>query len=116
MPNLFNPSNLAPSHHPLNVTKQVLGPTSFNLSWSPPPVEHHHGEIQRYNVNVTEVETGRKLRYSTQSTEIVIQNLHPFYLYNCTVSAFTVAEGPYSTVIGVRTEEAGNKFLVTHLR
>ena len=46
--------------------------------------------------------------YSTQSTAIVIRDLHPFYLYNCTVTAFTVGEGPSSAIIGVRTEEAGN--------
>ena len=99
---------LVPSHHPLNLTEQVLGPTSFRLRWNPPPVEHHNGVIQSYNVNVTEIETGRKLRYSTQSTAIVIRDLHPFYLYNCTVTAVTVGEGPSSAIIGVRTEEAGN--------
>ena len=104
--------NTAPSHHPLNITEQVLGPTSFRLSWSPPPVEHHNGVIRGYNVNLTEIETGRKLRYSTQSTVIVIRALHPFYLYNCTVTAFTVSEGPSSAIIGVRTEEAGNNLLV----
>ena len=61
---------------------------------------------------MTEIETGRELRYSTQSTAIVIRALHPFYLYNCTVTAFTVGEGPSSAIIGVRTEEAGNNFLV----
>ena len=105
LPNLIT---LVPSHHPLNITEQVLGPTSFRLSWSPPPVEHHNGVIRGYNVNVTEIETGRKLRYSTQSTAIVIRALHPFYLYNCTMTAFTVGEGPSSAIIGVRTEEAGN--------
>ena len=99
--------NAAPSHHPLNISKQVLGPTSIRLRWNPPPEEHHNGVVRSYRVNVTEVETGRKLRYSTESTEIVIRNLHPFYLYNCTVTAVTVDEGPYSAIIGARTEEAG---------
>ena len=33
--------------------------------------------------------------------------LHPYYLYECAVSAVTVAEGPYSAPIAVRTHEAG---------
>ena len=105
--------NIAPSHHPQNITEQVLGPTSIHLSWSPPPEEHHNGVVRSYRVNVTEVETGRKLRYSTGSAEIVIRNLHPYYLYNCTVTAVTVDEGPYSAVIAVRTKEAGNTNFLT---
>jgi len=112
--------NAAPSHHPLNISKQVLGPTSIRLRWNSPPEEHHNGVIRSYRVNVTEVETGRMLRYSTESTEIVIRNLHPFYLYNCTVTAVTVDEGPYSAVIGARTEEAApsaapSNLQVTHV-
>ena len=64
---------------------------------------------------MTEVETGRKLRYSIESTELVIRNLHPFYLYNCTVTAVTVDEGPYSAVIGARTEEAGKHINIPSL-
>jgi len=62
---------------------------------------------------VSEVETGRKLRYNTESTEIDIRNLHPFYLYNCTVTVVTFDEGPYSAVIAVRTKEAGNTNFLT---
>ena len=108
--------NIAPSHHPQNIIEQVLGPTSIHLSWSPPPEEHHNGVVRSYRVNVTEVETGRKLRYSTGSAEIVIRNLHPYYLYNCTVTAVTVDEGPYSAVIAVRTKEAGNTNFLTSFR
>jgi len=77
------------------------------LSWSPPPEEHHNGVVRSYRVNVTEVETGRKLRYSTESTEIVIRNLHPYYLYECRVAAVAVVCGPFSTPVQVRTEEDG---------
>lgn len=40
--------------------------------------------------------------------DINIGSLHPYYYYNCTVSARTSAgTGPYSTPITVQTEEAG---------
>ena len=75
--------------------------------WEAPPSEHHNGEIREYRVNVTEVETGSMLQYSTEDTEITITGLHPYYRYVCTVTAVTVSEGPYSANVTVRTHEAG---------
>ena len=62
-----------------------------------------------YTIHITEVNTGRNFRHTTVTnvTEIVVEDLHPFYLYNCTVSAVTTEEGPHSTVIAVITAEAG---------
>lgn len=75
--------------------------------WEPPPPEHHNGEIREYRINVTEVETGNMLQYTTEDTEIIITDLHPYYRYVCTVTAVTVSEGPYSANITARTHEAG---------
>ena len=100
---------LAASHEPLNIAEEVLGPTSFRLTWDPPPEENHHGVIRGYRVYVTEIDTGRELQFSTDDseTEIIVENLHPYYLYNCSVAAITIAESPHRAVIGVRTAEAG---------
>lgn len=99
---------VAPTHVPQNITEFILGPTSFVLMWDPPPVEHHNGEIREYRINVTEVETGRKLKFATEDTEITISDLHSYYRYVCTVTAVTVGEGPYSANITARTHEDGN--------
>ena len=106
--NLMFWSTTAPTHVPRNITEVFLGPTSFILTWDPPPEEHHNGEIREYRINVTEVETTRQLRFTTEDTEITIRNLHPFYRYACTVTAVTVSEGPYSANITARTHEDGN--------
>ena len=45
-------------------------------------------------------------RVST-TTSIEITSLHPFYVYEWTVSAFTVGEGPYSSISTVTTPEDG---------
>ena len=73
--------------------------------WEPP--QDPNGLIHGYRVNVTEVETGRMFQLSTNTTSIVIGFLHPYYTYNCTVVAVTIAPGPFSSVITVRTDEAG---------
>ena len=71
-------------------------------------MEHHNGVITEYRVNVTVTNTGEQFQLATGDTEITISNLHPYYLYMCTVTAVTVAEGPYTASIAVRTAEAGN--------
>lgn len=100
---------IGPTHFPVNLTEEVLNSTSFRLLWAPPPTEHHNGQIRRYRVNVTELETGQLLAFTTPETELVVTGLHPYYLYECTVSAETVAVGPYSAAIAVRTHEAGKE-------
>lgn len=96
-----------PTHFPQNLTEEVLSPTSFRLRWDPPPLVHHNGQIRGYSVNVTETQTGQVSTFSTVVTEIVVSGLHPYFLYECAVSAITVAEGPFTAAIGVRTHEAG---------
>ena len=50
-------------------------------------------------------------RVST-TTSIEITSLHPFYIYEWRVSAFTVGEGPYSSISTVITPEDGKLILV----
>ena len=95
----------APGSHPSNTTGTTLNSTHIYLTWEPP--EDPNGNIHEYIVNVTEVETGRMFQLSTNTTSIIIGSLHPYYIYNCTVVAVTIAPGPFSTVITVRTDEAG---------
>ena len=69
---------------------------SVNLSWSAPLVADTNGIIREYHVNLVEVDTAQLLTYTTTNLFITIQSLHPFYTYNCSVSAFTVDTGPFS--------------------
>ncbi len=97
----------APTHSPQNLNGEVLGPYSLRLSWTPPPDDQHHGIIREYQIACAEHETGSMFRHSINTTEITIDSLHPFYLYNCSVGAVTVHEGPHSAIIALRTEESG---------
>ena len=77
------------------------------MTWEPPPPPDQNGFIRGYQVTVTEKVTSTTFQVSTNATELTISSLHPFYTYECTVSAITVAQGPYSMKVTVQTLEAG---------
>ena len=79
----------------------------IELIWSPPPADTHNGEIVHYIIDYTEVQTGMTSVTMSFNTTVTIGNLHPFYEYNITVSAFTVDFGPPSTSITIQTLEDG---------
>ena len=62
---------------------------------------------RRYIVNVTSVDGGEELITFSQTTIALVQNLDPFTTYVCTVSAETVAPGPFSPPIVFQTAEDG---------
>ena len=66
-----------------------------------------NGIIREYRINVTEVETGRVLVFNSTSTTLTLSSLHPYYTYQCIVSAYTVAVGPYTDIFTVVTPEDG---------
>ena len=96
-----------PSSHPLNTTGMPLNSTHIQLLWHPPPQSEHGGVIQEYRINITEHETGRMFQFTSEVSEITIGPLHPYYIYICTIAAFTVDEGPYSDNVVVITHEDG---------
>ena len=44
---------------------------------------------------------------SSTTESVLVHHLHPYYTYECVVSAFTVDSGPYSEVLTVTTSEDG---------
>ena len=80
----------------------------MTLSWNPPPFEDTNGPIQYYTVRVTEVDTNTTLpARNSFNTQITYTNLHPYYIYRCTVAAYTVGIGPYTQAITVQLAQAG---------
>ena len=90
---------IAPTAAPENVTVVDDSPSSVDLTWDPPPYEMQNGRIRHYNVRIIDDETGNVLTFTTNYTNITINNLVPFYNYTCTVSAETVGDGPSSDEI-----------------
>ena len=64
---------------------------------------------------MTELDTGLNLSINVlMETGYSVGSLHPFYTYNISVSAVTVAAGPYTEPYTIRTQEDG-KFLCSFL-
>ena len=96
-----------PTAPPSNLTISEVGSTYVELRWNAPHSSEHNGIIRFYTVIVSEVETNRSFSLNSISTQTTVTNLHPFYLYNFTVAAVTVASGPYSVQQSIRTLEDG---------
>ena len=74
--------------------------------WQNPPPEDQNGIIRLYFINISE-ESGRQFQLTSSTPHILVEFLHPFYTYVCTVAASTVDIGPYSPPLTVTTLEAG---------
>ena len=89
----------------------MLNSTDVYISWLPPEQSLQNGVIQKYIVSVYEISIDDALEETDvlDGTSIVITDLHPYYNYQVTVSAFTIGPGPYSDVMFTMDED-GNKF------
>ena len=99
----------APYAPPLNVRvdHSSISSNGFTLQWNPPELQYQNGVVDYYLITVVEVETGAVTNYTSLSTIYYISSLHPAYTYQCTVAAYTVGLGPFSTYIVVTTAEHG---------
>ena len=68
-------------------------------------MEYQNGVVDYYLITVVEVETGVETNYTSLSTTYYVSSLHPAYTYLCTVAAYTVGLGPFSSYIVVATAE-----------
>lgn len=91
---------------PSNSSGVAINSTHIFLTWDPPPLNQTHGDIQGYLITLLEYETGDVLQYNSNTTDLLVGPLHPYYIYNCSISAVTVEPGP-PIIIVVRTHEAG---------
>ena len=97
----------APSQPPTNVQVPTINPRKVELVWAPPPMDQQNGIIRRYIVNITNNDSGEEMITHSQTTSTLVQNLDPFTTYTCSVSAETVAPGPFSSAIMFQTAEDG---------
>lgn len=95
----------APTGPPLNLNGVTLSITLISLSWSPPEQIHINGIIDHYVVNVLEVYSNQVFVLIAKDTSIHVGPLHPYYLYECTVAAYTVGLGPFSSPVSVLAGE-----------
>jgi len=113
----------APSSVPVNIRLTVESSSTMTVSWEPPPLESHNGQLSYYDVLITETEvmnlesgtvvlsegmnSSRIYELSEGRTQLVAM-LHPSYRYSVEVAAATSAGvGPYSPAMSVVMLEAG---------
>ena len=96
-----------PAASPQELQAEIVNSRTLNLTWQLPLPEHRNGIIRRYTVIVEEMETGSINLYVTDELHIIIDELHPFYTYNCSVAAQTIGLGPFSTEVVIRMPEDG---------
>lgn len=97
----------APTGPPLSLQLSTPTPHSIHVSWSPPLTNKTNGIIQYYIVNITVSESSDIYMFEVSSTNLTVEDLHPYYMYHVVVSAFTVALGPYSVSQTVTTLQDG---------
>ena len=87
---------LAPSGPPLSFSAVAISSVSIRLSWASPLPEELNGVLVSYRVIVTEDATGEVFQQTTafDTNSLVVNSLHPYYNYQCSVAAFTIASGP----------------------
>ena len=89
-----------------------LNSTHLYLTWDPPPPSQVNGIIREYRLNITEAATGVLLQFTTDADEreLVVGDLHPYYIYHCSVVAYTILPGPVTSTFTIQTEEDSKSF------
>ena len=90
---LFSSLSSAPSAAPTDVSVTIETSSSVTFSWFPPPMSLQNGVIVAYSVQLWEMETNNVQLFESTALTFSINSLHPFYKYNLTVAAVTVAKG-----------------------
>ena len=94
-----------PTAPPENITSIVDSATQVTFDWSPPPPREVNGFLRIYIAELLERYTGRDWVLFAVDTGVSINSLHPYYIYDFKVSAYTIDQGPYSDIITVLTDE-----------
>ena len=96
--------NIAPSGPPLLLMSQKTS-TTLILWWNPPSYESQNGIIRQYVIWVIEAGTSTITTYTSNTIQLTLNDLHPYYTYKCLVAAETVGVGPYTAVLTVQLDE-----------
>lgn len=89
---------------PSDVSLIVLDHERILVTWSPPPVHEQSGNIDSYQVNVTEVGSGRTWKNTSSLLRLTLNNLRPSTTYTVQVRALPDAgSGMYSEALNATT-------------
>lgn len=107
--------NIAPDGSPQSTTVNVLDSRRVEFRWLPPSAEEMNGVVIGFVLRITGQDSNEMIELQTNETNILVENLHPFYSYVFTVAAFTEAgTGPFSLAVYFQMLTAGtaiNQFI-----
>ena len=88
----------APADIPQNIAVNIISSVAISVTWEPPLPEDRNGIITSYTIQLYEIVTGQTslIQREGHHTELLIDSLHPYYEYNVSIAAETVALGPFS--------------------
>ena len=98
----------APSDVPQNITIDAINASIAQLTWEPPTSDHRNGIIEAYIIKVLGLDDGVEFELTSNTHSTVVFGLHPFYRYQYSIAAQTIALGPFSNSITYQMPEAGN--------
>ena len=99
---------IVPSGPPRNLATTTVTSRSISLTWDPPTAANQNGNIRSYIIIMTVLETQETIQLMSNSTEIDLEMLRPYYTYSFVISAVTIGPGPLSTAYNVTTEHEGS--------
>ena len=105
----------APTAPPENLIAIPLDSRTLHITWQPPVEEERNGIIRRFIINITELNSGTEFQLENATTEITVQNLHPFYQYLYSIAAKTVALGPFTPGSIIEMPEDGKLTKFCHV-
>ena len=105
---------VGPASPPLDFNVTDITPNTISLSWSPPLIQDNNGIIDNYTIRyyiteqlgVDEVNDTANVIVVPATPTTTLMGLGNYTVYNISVSAVTVGEGP-STSLSQRTAQNG---------
>ena len=91
---------------PTNLAAPRTTTSSLSLTWNPPRFDLQNGIIRHYVVYIDDISNGNSWQLTSNVSRITINNLQPFFTYNCSVAAFTIGVGPISDSLVVTLPQA----------
>ena len=92
-------THIVPSGPPLNIAAENRSSTSLRVTWDPPLAAERNGIIISYTVSYAST-ASTEMNETTSNTEIILESLNIFELYNVTVSANTInGSGPLAYTV-----------------
>lgn len=91
---------VVPSAPPDNIQIGMYNQTAGWVRWTPPPSQHHNGNLYGYKIEVSAGNTMKVLANMTlnaTTTSVLLNNLTTGAVYSVRLNSFTKAgDGPYS--------------------